>query len=74
MDHEATREGQEPPPSRREAAEAWAFLLIVVVLVQAYWVFVLDNYVRLLEFGGRSTVVVAEPEVPGGPSDSPGSP
>lgn len=43
-------------------AEAMIVFLVLVVLLQSYWVFVLTNYVGLLDSAGRTTVVVATPE------------
>lgn len=43
-------------------AEAMLVFLVLVVLLQSYWVFVLTNYVGILDSAGRTTIVVATPE------------
>lgn len=52
------------PTERSSATEAVVLFVFVLLLIQSYWVFVLANYVDLLETGGHTAIVVAGPESP----------
>lgn len=58
------RKDEAAPTERSAATEAVVIFVFVLLLIQSYWVFVLANYVGLLEAGGHTAIVVAGPENP----------
>lgn len=58
------RSEEAAPKERSSATEAVVVFVFVLLLIQSYWVFVLANYVGLLEAGGHTAIVVAGPERP----------
>lgn len=52
----------EAAAQRRDSTRALVAFVLLLLVIQSYWVFVLTHYVDLLESGGRTAIVVAGPD------------